>query len=65
MDVDPGDRAEQCGGMMEPVALEGSSPEYWIVHVCTVCKTRRRIRAAVDDDAAALLVVAQRAASQS
>ncbi len=58
VDKEPGDRAEQCGGMMEPAALEGSSPEYRIVHRCEKCGAKRRISVAANDDKDALLAVA-------
>jgi hypothetical protein len=58
VDVEPGDRAEACGGLMEPVRLEGSSPDYRIVHRCTRCGIERRILAAPGDAPAALLALA-------
>lgn len=58
VDREPGDRAETCGGMMEPIALEGSSPDYRIVHACERCGARRIVDAARDDDPAALLALA-------
>lgn len=58
VDVNPGDRAETCGGMMEPLALEGSSPDYKILHRCTRCRAERRISVSLDDDADAILHLA-------
>jgi len=50
VDSSPGDRAENCGGLMKPVGLEGSSSGGWsLVHVCTVCGARRRNKTAEDD----------------
>lgn len=63
VDVHPGDRAEACGGMMEPVALEGSSPEYDIVHVCSKCSMRRVNRSSSNDDPETLLSVARKSAA--
>lgn len=65
VDVHPGDRAEACGGMMKPVALEGSSPEYSIVHVCERCALRRKNRTAADDDSTAVVAVAEKSANIS
>lgn len=46
----PGDRAECCNGLMEPVGLEGSSARGWsVVHRCQACGFERRNRAALDD----------------
>lgn len=60
VDIEPGDRAERCGGAMEPIALEGSSPEYRIVHRCERCGVSRRVRADPADDHEALLRLAGR-----
>ena len=65
VDVQPGDRAEACSGPMEPVAVEGSSPDYMIVHVCTRCKTRRRNKTVSEDSTVALLGIVQRVANAS
>ncbi|MCW9054720.1 MAG: RNHCP domain-containing protein [Candidatus Pacebacteria bacterium] len=37
VDNEPGDRANECGGMMRPVALEPHHSEYRILHRCTLC----------------------------
>lgn len=58
VDVSPGDRAEICGGMMEPVRVEGASPAYAIVHRCAACGVERRICAAQNDSADALVKLA-------
>ena len=43
----PGDRASECGGMMEPVFAEPDSKKGYILHHrCTVCGALRRNRAA-------------------
>ncbi len=61
VDVNPGDRAAACGGLMEPVALEGSSPAYTVVHRCVKCGEKRRNRAEQNDDAASLVALAGKA----
>ncbi len=46
----PGDRAEGCGGLLQPVGLEGSpSAGFTIVFRCERCGAERRNRAADDD----------------
>ncbi len=42
VDINPGDRAAICGGMMEPVRVEGSSPSYTLAHRCVSCGHERR-----------------------
>ena len=58
VDINPGDRAETCQGMMEPIALEGSTPDYRIVERCTRCDIIRRISVAKEDDIQAILKLA-------
>lgn len=49
VDVQPGDRASDCGGALEPVGVEPGSKGWVLVHRCTCCGARRRNRAALDD----------------
>ena len=58
VDVEPGDRAAMCGGEMEPIALEGASPSYRIVHRCLQCDIERRNIVSENDNGDALVAVA-------
>lgn len=60
VDVNPGDRAATCGGLMEPVAVELRRGEYAITHRCIVCGALRKNTAAPQDDRGALLSLAGR-----
>lgn len=64
VDVDPGDRAATCGGMMEPIGLEGSSPRYDIAYRCTRCGLERRNAAVEADSHDAIVALAARAAKR-
>jgi hypothetical protein len=57
VDRDPGDRAEECCGAMEPIALEGSTPAYRVVHRCRKCGALRRVDVSAEDDAEALIAL--------
>ena len=47
VDVNPGDRANDCGGALEPVSvLPDPKKGYIIVHRCTRCGALRRNKAA-------------------
>lgn len=59
VDINPGDRAETCGGLMRPTALEGSSPDYTIVHMCERCEAIRRVKTISQDNLQALVALAQ------
>jgi hypothetical protein len=50
VDIDPGDRAEDCGGMMEPLKVESDSGSFIIVHRCVKCGKEKRNKMASDDD---------------
>ncbi|MBI5457194.1 RNHCP domain-containing protein [Candidatus Kaiserbacteria bacterium] len=58
LDVEPGDRAAVCGGMMEPIALEGTTPKYRIIQRCLRCKVERPIGISKGDDMRAALAIA-------
>jgi DNA-directed RNA polymerase subunit RPC12/RpoP len=50
VDVYPGDRAADCGGLLEPVGVEHTGQTGWIIlHRCRRCGAERRNKAALDD----------------
>jgi len=58
VDVEPGDRAEKCNGAMKPIAIEGSTDHYRIVHKCERCGIVRRVDASQGDAPEALVALA-------
>ena len=51
LDINPGDRAEDCHGILEPVGVEINSKKgYMILFRCKKCGQDRRNKAAKDDD---------------
>lgn len=54
VDVSPGDRAADCGGLMPPVGVLFTDGEYVLLHRCERCGHQRRNRAARGDDRQAL-----------
>ncbi len=42
VDIEPGDRASECGGMMRPVVFEQHGVEFQILHRCTKCSLEKR-----------------------
>ena len=50
VDVLPGDRAELCGGMMEPVRVGKKGKEYTIIHKCTKCGVEKPNKAKKEDN---------------
>ena len=50
MDVNPGDRASSCSGMMEPVGVRQSHGEYDVLHHCQACNFERYTRVTKNDN---------------
>lgn len=63
VDVDPGDRAETCGGLMEPIAVEGTTPNYRLVQRCVKCGITRRINISPEDETDAILALVRKSVS--
>lgn len=63
VDINPGDRANDCCGLMEPYRIEGTTGKaYTVLHKCLKCGAQKpnKIRD-VDDIDAVLAVIAKRA----
>ena len=50
VDIFPGDRASDCGGMMEPIGIRKKSKEYIILHKCVKCGTEKPNKAVKTDN---------------
>ena len=51
LDINPGDRAAECGGLMEPIHAEPDPRKGFIItHRCKKCGAVRRNKSAKDDD---------------
>jgi uncharacterized Zn finger protein len=57
VDVFPGDRAEECGGLMEPVGVEIKNKEYTIIHKCLKCSHVKPNKAVPEDNFQMLIQV--------
>jgi len=44
VDTKPGDRAADCGGLMEPLAAGQGRSELFLVHRCVTCRHLKRNR---------------------
>jgi len=61
----PGDRAAECGSLMEPIAVSVRATGEWVlVHRCGGCDTLHLNRTAGDDNALVLLRLAVRPLAQ-
>lgn len=50
VDVNPGDRAADCGGLMRPVSFEVQGQDYYLVHRCQECGHEKKNKLSQDDD---------------
>ena len=50
VDENPGDRASNCKGMMEPVAIEQKNGEFRIRHKCQKCASEKVNKTQRDDN---------------
>ncbi|MBQ2667751.1 MAG: RNHCP domain-containing protein [Clostridia bacterium] len=61
LDIEPGDRAADCGGTMEPIAVWVRKHGEWaIVHRCRICGALSSNRIAADDNPMKLMSIAMR-----
>ena len=65
LDNEPGDRASDCGGQMDPIAVWVRKGGEWaIIHRCTRCGALSSNRIAADDNPMLLMSIAMRPISQ-
>ena len=57
VDIDPGDREADCGGLMAPVDVLMERGRHVLVHRCTRCGIERRCRASDGDDIDAMVEI--------
>ena len=50
VDVNPGDRAAECGGLMEPVSCETEGGGYVLTHKCRLCGHTKRNKLSDNDN---------------
>ena len=61
LDNEPGDRAAECGGVMEPIAVwVRKNGEWAIIHRCRVCGALSSNRIAADDNPMKLMSLAMK-----
>ena len=51
LDVNPGDRSADCGGILIPIDVEkGKKDTYKIIYKCSKCKEIKKNKMAIDDN---------------
>ena len=50
VDINPGDRANECKGLLKPIDIEKFKDTYKIIYRCEKCSKEHKNVAAIDDD---------------
>ena len=50
LDINPGDRLNNCKGMLEPIGIEKYKDTFKIIYKCKNCKEIHKNKIAVDDN---------------
>lgn len=50
VDINPGDRANNCKGLLEPIGIEKFKKTYKILYKCKKCKELHKNIMAIDDN---------------
>lgn len=62
VDVNPGDRAATCGGLMEPIEVLKEPDSYILLHKCTICDYVKKNKLAHNDNMEAVITLAEKIA---
>jgi hypothetical protein len=63
VDIHPGDRAADCGGMMEPIGVEGTVARYRVLQRCQKCGFERRNDVQPEDNMESVVALAEKRAA--
>ncbi len=61
----PGDRNNDCGGLMEPVGLELQKGKYHILHQCQTCGQETKCKTSENDDINAFAALSESLAKKA
>lgn len=50
LDINPGDRLADCGGLMKPRGVEAQNKEFIIYYQCTKCGYKHRVKSVPQDN---------------
>lgn len=59
VDIFPGDRLDECQGLMDPVALDMKEGSYYLTHRCRTCGYEKNNKSQAEDSMDALYTLAR------
>ncbi|HTW96395.1 MAG TPA: RNHCP domain-containing protein [Candidatus Methylomirabilis sp.] len=60
VDINPGDRAAVCGGLMKPVDIEQKDGQYILIQRCQKCEHVRKNKTSPADDVKKIIELCQK-----
>jgi len=60
IDIFPGDRAEKCGGLMEPIETEENGGEWSVIQKCNKCFKIHKNKISTDDNFDRLVKISEK-----
>jgi len=60
VDINPGDRAKECGGLMEPVGAEESGGEWSVIQKCQKCNFTHKNKISPEDNFDEIIRISQK-----
>jgi rubrerythrin len=57
VDINPGDRASACGGLMKPIAVHVIKDEWIVTHSCLLCGYEKKNKLSPEDDTAVAIAI--------
>lgn len=64
VDINPGDRLAECGGLMKPISVQGSINNITVTHQCQLCSFTRNNKLQEGDSLEKLAEIIQKLNSQ-
>ncbi|MFH1451287.1 MAG: RNHCP domain-containing protein [bacterium] len=64
IDILPGDRNADCGGMMKPIGITVKNSNYIIYYQCEKCGYKYRVKSAPDDNSEELIELVSQSSKQ-
>lgn len=64
VDIQPGDRAQSCQGLMKPITVSGSTNNIVITHQCLICGFVRNNKLQKEDNIDGMISLVQKLNSQ-
>jgi rubrerythrin len=65
VDIFPGDRLEDCGGLMEPVLVEKQKDKYVLTHRCRKCGYQKKNKVDKDDNFDKVIELSKKVSDQT